>query len=368
MDARIARGVIEAVRTGKAGAEEPAGLMDARTWAWAEDYAARMHALLPWLAAIRGAPGYGRIDLGSRLRMEEKLSRERMRLAILDAELDEAVFALIAARIPVIVLKGMELARRYYPERVRRPMADVDLLVPRDGFVSALRALAKSGYRRVAADPGDTQANEWRNRMELSRRPGGPVVELHDSPLAREPDPRVSEAWQRARFGEVPGLPRQVGALAFGDNLAFLTRHCAVQHALESPIWLNDLHYLISSPDASSDAEWDRAAEILRSSRSRAAGWFVGLLLSRHWGTPIRMSWVAGVGEKLGFLHRTLLERLANPLKWFPPEGRSLAWTLRSRFLLRDGPVDAFRYGVRRRKAPAATSSESETPIGLPGA
>lgn len=368
MDAGVASRVIEAVRTGKAGAEEPPFLLDASAWTEAEDYAVRVRSLLPWLAAVREALWYGQIDRGARLRMEEKLSRERMRLAILDAELDEAVFALISARVPVIVLKGMDLARRYYPERTRRPMADVDLLVPRDGYSSALQALGKAGYRRVAAESGGIRAAEGRNRMELSRRPGGPVVELHDAPLARESQTQVAEAWQRARFGVIPGLPRQAGALAFGDNLAFLIRHCAVQHALESPVWLNDLHYLVSSADAGSEAEWARAAELLRSSRARAAAWFAGTFLLKHWGSPIRSSWVDGIGERLGFLHRTLLERLADPRRWFPAQGRNLVWTVRSRFLLRDTPTDAIRYGIRRRRAPAAPSSESERPIGPPGA
>ncbi len=58
------------------------------------------------------------------------------------------VAALLAkAGIAVMVTKGLALAQDYYPDRALRPMADIDLVVPKDRTFDALNVLGPVGWR-----------------------------------------------------------------------------------------------------------------------------------------------------------------------------------------------------------------------------
>lgn len=62
-----------------------------------------------------------------------------------------AMALLAAAGLPAMVTKGLALAQDYYPDRALRPMADIDLLVPKPRTLDAIAALERGGWRHGAA-------------------------------------------------------------------------------------------------------------------------------------------------------------------------------------------------------------------------
>jgi Uncharacterised nucleotidyltransferase len=55
--------------------------------------------------------------------------------------------------ISPIVLKGAALGEEFYPDRSWRTYGDVDLLIPREAWVSAARVLADAGFARLLPEP-----------------------------------------------------------------------------------------------------------------------------------------------------------------------------------------------------------------------
>ncbi len=61
-------------------------------------------------------------------------------------EQDKLIKLLDANDIPCVILKGFAAAQ-YYPKPHLRAMGDVDVLVPRDKFISAVKLLEENGYK-----------------------------------------------------------------------------------------------------------------------------------------------------------------------------------------------------------------------------
>jgi|GEM_PF-1946907 len=337
---------LEAPRESFSNQGEDVALLSARFWTECLAFAETIHAVAPFCSAVLKQTWADRIEEGSLLRLNERITRERMLLAVLDQELDEALFQLISSQVPVAVLKGADLARRYYPERALRPMADVDLFVRPDLFTEALTVLGKAGYRAVGPFP------EGRFRIELARDRGGvyqcPTVEIHRQLLAGDDDAHTQRIWERTIEGAVPGLPRSARSLRPDDNLVYLIRHAAVQHAIESPVWMNDIHWLIETESGRGCIDWDQVIWRLAHERALSAGFVVFSLLGREWGTRIPEEILRQAGQRLGWVKRGLLSPLARSRNLFPERGRGKGWLVRSRFLLRDGVYDAWKYGIGR--------------------
>jgi hypothetical protein len=325
------------------GLERPEFYQDADAWLVMFDHATRLHCSSVLMAAIDRAPWRDSLPVAARLLVEECLHRERMVLAILDDELERSLKLLIRARIPVVVLKGMDFSRRFYAERLTRPMTDVDLLVPREAWSDALRALGRGGYRLSGRhEPG-------RHRVELARTDGGPVVELHRGLLVSDDARSLDALWERTEEGLIPGLPRQARSLALEDCVEYLICHSAVQHLLESPIWLNDLHQIVMG---GRPVEWERVIAGLRRRRGLTAGWFMLQFLSTRWETAVPATVLSALDGEVGVFRRRQLRALMDPETWFVSRPRGIAWVARSRFLLRDSALDALRYGMARKPAP----------------
>lgn len=349
----ITRFVLDAaISAGQRPLVDPPFRDDPEGWARALEYAERLQASLPVLLSISRAEWYEDAPDALRLAVDERVARERMILALLDEELQRSLTAFAAARIPALILKGMDLGRRYYPERLCRPMTDVDLLVPPDSFWDSLRVLGREGYRVVGPFPTE------RFRVELARREGGPVVELHKFMLAGDTEESVLKVWERSRDRIFPDLAAPARGLAPEDQLVYLVRHAAVQHCLETPVWLNDLHYLIASEEFSSSIDWGRAVRRLADAGALSAAWLTFGLLGARWGTPIPAEARTALARRLGPLRRRVVTRMAVPERWFPIGGRTLPWVARSRFFLRDRVLDALRYGARREELRIADRRE----------
>ncbi|MCM2279398.1 MAG: nucleotidyltransferase family protein [Oligoflexia bacterium] len=307
-------------------------------WRETLDYAARIHASLPLLTLVSRSPWFGEIPPESRAAIESALSHERSILALIELEHEHARALLSQAGIPCLTLKGVDLARRFYPEPVFRPMRDVDLLVPEERFEEAIAAFQRSGYARLGPFP------KGRIRIELGRGPGAATVELH----------------RRLQDGDTASVTRGIWERAEGaghrlhvqDLVPFLIRHAGVQHLLESPVWLNDLHFVIESAEFRAHADWEALVRALSERSCLSAGWLLLTLLSESCGTAIPAEVLAELRGRAGRLRPRLLRRELEA--WFPLHGRKHGFVLSSRFLLRDRASEALAYALHRFHSPGS--------------
>lgn len=300
-------------------------------WSVAYDYARRLHAGLPFLVALERSRFAAELPEEIRLQFASELRKERVILAALDCEREFAEGVLDRAGIPVMPLKGMDLGRHVYPEAILRPMRDVDLLVTGPNYARAIAVLAREGYQEVGGSyPG-------RFRTELSRGAAYPVIELHHRLLESDRERDLEDLWARAGSR---------GRLCPEDQVSYLIRHAAVQHALESPIWLSDLHYVILRQGA--ELDWGRIFRGLQEKRALSGGLLVALLLTRSCRSPVPAPFIEQLEQALGPGRARALRGLAEAETWFRP-GPLGAWALAwRRFWLRDSLGEALWYAARR--------------------
>jgi hypothetical protein len=114
----------------------------------------------------------------------------------------------LEGEVPVALLKGLPLALEVYPDLGRRPMSDVDVLVPSDRIAHAMDVLVANGWI-----PGMDQPvpRSWRARHSFSLvHPMGGHIDLHralGAPFLRPPwerDPAAS-VWERAGTIDLAG-------------------------------------------------------------------------------------------------------------------------------------------------------------------
>jgi hypothetical protein len=156
------------------------------------------------------------------------------------------------ASIPVILLKGIDTAKRLYADTALRPMVDMDLLVRRKDLDQAAELFSTIGFRELPRDsqlnfPMDSQHNyhlENENHLNL---------ELHWSLISGEKDWRApNEDWAWVNV-EKAASPAQEGlnALCLNPNAALLysSAHLALQHGLAFSrlVWLYDVHLLVNA-------------------------------------------------------------------------------------------------------------------------
>jgi hypothetical protein len=164
------------------------------------------------------------------------------------------------AAIPVIVLKGGDLANRVYEGIGLRWMGDLDLLVDRPDTERALAVLAGRGYRSGGESSLDVALVAHHHAAPL--RNDGCCVEMHWSlvppyePFGVDP----ATLWSRSvpAGAAVPGLR----ALAVTDLLVHLCVHAACNHNLEMGLQpLVDITELCHSHDLNWAALQDASVE-----------------------------------------------------------------------------------------------------------
>lgn len=352
LEALSPRSLTTASSTSCLGAPAFAG--ELTSWERTLQFAEEKHSLLPFLAVISRTEWKDDLLPEFRSRIESLLSRERMRLALLDSELENSLGVLRQAEVPVMVLKGMDLGRRFYPGRLFRPMADVDLLVGKDDFPRALAALERDGYRPVLSERERNEA-PLRPQIELSRHDdASPTIELHWSVQPSDTAESIRSVWKNSipapsgffgspdRAGSIKSSPR---LMAREDLLPYLIRHCAVQHLLESPIWLLDLHFVIDQPEP---LNWNAVLKELARTRSGSAAFFVLQLLNSEWKTPVPEAVLKSLAKKAGVLRRAAFSQLSRTDIWFADRRKKLPEVILHRYLFRENLGQALAYGLQR--------------------
>ena len=127
--------------------------------------------------------------------------------------------------IQALVLKGAALAWMIYPLPALRPMADIDLLVPRAAAHTAQAALGRLGFR---ADPVPRRFGRNAHHLPVASRTDGKLtisVEIHVDALSR--DTLSSIALSNLSESPQPFLLDGVSRFTLGhvDMLRHLTHH-----------------------------------------------------------------------------------------------------------------------------------------------
>jgi hypothetical protein len=154
------------------------------------DFAIRRHKCGPLLyqASLNGA----RADDNATAALREHWEWNRHQYLRNLVSTERVGAALGAAAIPALTFKGAPLAQALYPDPLWRHCGDIDILIPRDSMIDALRALSAAGLyctdailglpeaaqrivfgitRDVALDDGWTQSHvELHSRLLFSKR------------------------------------------------------------------------------------------------------------------------------------------------------------------------------------------------------
>ena len=166
---------------------------------------------------------------------------------------------LVAADVPVVPYKGIDLAHTVYPDMRMRPMTDVDLWVRAEELPAALDALATAG---LVFKPSPTRQalypRAWDGEVKLRRRDDDhTAAELHHGPYPGEwlhRAARIDRAatWDRLQAGALLGHP--VLRLAPEDHALEVALHATINHQF-SYVPLRQLLDLVMLARAGLDTE-----------------------------------------------------------------------------------------------------------------
>jgi hypothetical protein len=184
---------------------------------------------------------------------------------IMYQELKRILEALNEANIPVIVLKGAALAATVYPEIGLRPMGDLDLLMPRDDIIEALKVIEPLKYTNIRER--HTSVFDWDLEHHVSiNKESDPEIslELHWNLISGDADwrsPDLEWFWgnskpfhsrvmengtYRSKQADDQYNQTSVFSLKEVPNILYLCNHQFLQHSTPRLIWIFDLNLIIS--------------------------------------------------------------------------------------------------------------------------
>ncbi|MDH3627664.1 MAG: nucleotidyltransferase family protein [Acidobacteriota bacterium] len=213
----------------------------------------------PWLDhQIRTAGLESRIDTRIMGHLAERRRKTRVDNALLVGVAEQVLKILTSAGVTVLGLKGIDLLHRHYERIDLRTVTDVDLLVPRDQLIIALRALGEHGF--TVPDPaGATHYIRSSHHLPLlSPVPHQVDVEIHWN-LVQDVryDLDVDELFERAKPLTIG--PYRILHLEDHDFVAHILLHHLSHYFNRQLKWLIDLRPIVRNPGFS----WKIVAERL---------------------------------------------------------------------------------------------------------
>jgi hypothetical protein len=144
--------------------------------------------------------------------------------------------------ITPVLLKGLSLIHRYYPEAAIRPMGDLDLMVKEAELDKAQHALLEMGYSMGGPWPTKWVERNLSEHLRTFHAKGKTIVEIHFglSPRSRPLFMSEEEIWNQLQPVSINGRTAMV--LDPLDELVYLTSHIT-KHELETYklLWFFDL-------------------------------------------------------------------------------------------------------------------------------
>ena len=215
------------------------------------------YRLLPLVGHNLERCGFAHQDMGTLRGLRRKTWCENR---LLFARLAPAAAMLRQAGIPVLVLKGVPLALRYYCDAGLRPMRDLDLLLPEQRATEAMRLFESAGWRalwprRYHLGPRDLG---FRHSQEYAAGDGR-EVDLHWHALYQSTFPGADAAfWESAEPLEFEGMA--VEGLCPSDELLHTLVHGSKWNATPPMRWVADAMTVMRA----AAIDWDRLLRLTR--------------------------------------------------------------------------------------------------------
>lgn len=237
--------------------------------------------------------------------------REMLLTETLAAVLD----LLVSAGIPVMPLKGAELAYRLYAAPAQRFMSDLDLWVPADAVIEALDLLARDHWRETNADPAIRAYHLERGYHIPLEHPQRHIeLELHHRLYPDLPTPAQESIWERAVEGQL--LDRPVRFPDPADRVLILCSHLGTAGLEEAGRWLLDLTRLRASADP---ALHPQSGDLVARAREYEQTLFLivaAVALRQRWGVTALAPVAAELAGDLRPAERRLLHQLVRHGPW----------------------------------------------------
>lgn len=252
-----------------------AALADGVDWDGLLAMVERDHAYIALWQRVQAA-GAERVPPEPRERLRRLAMVAGFRQGRLEARLADALDALTAERIPVLLLKGAALAAGVYGSFAERPMADLDLMVPAEDAPRAQRRLLGGGWTPWSDAPDarlEALYATHHHRPPLVDTAGsGVVLEVHVQPLPPG-NPfafGAAEMWRDARPVRVAGGDALAPSPA--HQLLHLCLHFAWAHALRSGAWrtLRDVRTLAER----APPDWPAFAALARDAHAASCAYW----------------------------------------------------------------------------------------------
>ncbi len=192
------------------------------------------------------------------------------KMLYLRQRLEQTLAALAAASIPAVLLKGAALAFTVYRSLTERPMADLDLLVPRERADEAREVALSVGWGwRHDAQLDDFYATHHHLAPLTDPKGMGVALELHTA-LFFEGHPfrfTPEMIWRDAIPVEVGGVPALVPSMP--HLLLHLCLHLAWSHGFEEGVWrgVRDVDAVVTD----GRLDWDAFSRLAVDSRAASA-------------------------------------------------------------------------------------------------
>jgi LPS sulfotransferase NodH len=182
--------------------------------------------------------------------------------------LEQVLAALDDVGVPTLVLKGAALTALHYRDRGARPMADLDVMVPREFVARAIEVLRAENWavERPWHDRPVDQLMRMKHAVSLLR--GDDTLDLHWHALALSIGTGLeAELWDASVAMDVEG--QRTRALGPADQLLHAFVHGLRYNPVPPFRWIADAHVVITSSRGS--LAWDQL--LRRADRYRLAAW-----------------------------------------------------------------------------------------------
>lgn len=268
----------------------------------------------PAVAHIRGLYGLARA-LGARVR----------------AAAADAASILADAGIPVLVLKGVPLAKEYYQDFGARPMSDADLMVPEAVTIEQIRTL-------LEGTPGWTFESRADIRSATFRSPTNMSVDVHRFLLSHATFGGSTDAlWADSHELVLHDGAAPVHSLSPEHQVFHAIVHGIPWNPVSPHRWVVDVGTVLRN---SPDFDWDKVTELAVEYRLAAT-----LATGIEWLSSQGLVESVEVPDADTRVDRVVQEYLAKSNKGMLYSGKAKGWDIPRRLLLlRGGGLSLFAY------------------------
>lgn len=214
------------------------------------------------------------LPAAARDRAGQRFATDRLWHRRTAADLKRILDALEQNGVRAVVLKGLVLGERVYPQAMLRPAGDIDLLIDDTDRSPAEAALAGAGYSARPWQPHEMPPDH----AVLFEHPGGGSVDLHHLASASFSATTVTGEMLERSISYHTEAGGRAWVLAPEDELLYLTVHAA-RHRFSRLGWLVDLRLFIERHPALS---WEAVGARARSWQFQRSAAAAGALLQRR--------------------------------------------------------------------------------------